>query len=92
MSSPNVPPAVSSSRPSRGAGRWLVIGFFGLLSAAFLFRLVQNARHWLAGQTTADANYKALTLWCLVYVLVCGGLAAFTYWLPGDDREEDPAK
>jgi H+/Cl- antiporter ClcA len=62
-----------------------VIGFFGLLTLGFLFRFLQNGYHWLGGHSTADVNYKALTVWCLVYVVVCSGIAAFAYWLPAED-------
>jgi hypothetical protein len=91
MSSPSAPQEVSPRRPARSAGRWAVIGVFLLLAAGFLFRLIQNAYFWLSGRTLAEMNYKVLTVWCLVYVVVCSGVAAAAYWLPGED-DDNPAE
>ena len=47
-----------------------------LLSLGFAFRLAQSAFRWLGHAPAADGeNYKALTLWALVYLVVTAGLA-----------------
>lgn len=85
MSSSATPSGTAPAKPARSAGRWAVIGFFALLAVGFLLRLLQNGYHWLGGHSTADVNYKVLTVWCLIYLVVCGGIAAFAYWLPSEE-------
>ena len=91
MSSPANPQEASPGRPRRSAGRWAVVGFFALLTLGFILRLVQNAYLWLQGNAPSELNYKVLAVWCLVYALVCGGIAAFAFWLPVED-EDGPAE
>ncbi len=46
-----------------------------VLAIAFLARGVQYGYLWLSGASSPDANYKALTAWSGVYLVVCGALA-----------------
>ncbi len=87
---PNPSPQQESKAPgAKSIGRRVVVGGFLLLAAGFGLRLCQYAYHWLAGHGTADTNYKALTAWCLVYLLVCGGVAWIVHRLPaGEDAVE----
>ncbi|HEU5077914.1 MAG TPA: hypothetical protein VFT72_01800 [Opitutaceae bacterium] len=55
--------------------RKIVIVVFSLLSAAFLFRFVQFGYKWLSGASSPEFNYKALTAWSAVYVVVCAAVA-----------------
>lgn len=87
MSPTATSPDTSSGRPPRSAGRWAVVGLFMLLAAGFVLRLVQNGYHWFRGTVSPDVNYKALTVWCLIYAVVCAGIAAFAYWLPAEGDE-----
>jgi H+/Cl- antiporter ClcA len=84
-----MPKSLSSEPDSPGRkspGRRALVGGFLLLAVGFALRFCQNAYHWLAGHGTAETNYKALTAWCLVYLLVCGGAAWIVHRLPsGDD-------
>lgn len=76
-----------SSR-SRGIGQWIVTIFFGLLTVGFLLRFFQYGYKWLAHVVEGDANFKVMTVWSLIYVVVCGAIAAVAYWLPRDDEAE----
>ena len=60
---------------------------FALLSAAFLFRFVQYGYNWLSGASTQDINYKALTVWSLVYVVVCAAIAWIVFRLGREEPE-----
>jgi hypothetical protein len=71
-------------------GQWAITLVFGLLSAAFFFRFVQNGWKWMRHVVEGDANFKALTIWCLIYVIVCAGIAAAAFFL-FSGGEEDPA-
>ncbi len=83
-------PNAAEKTVSRNPVRRAVTGFLLLLAAGFLLRLIENAYHWLAGHSSAAANYKALTAWCLIYLVVCGGLAWLSHRLPaGEDRSPE---
>jgi hypothetical protein len=71
---------------SRGAGQWTVTVIFALLAVGFLFRSCQYGYKWLAHVVEGDANFKVMTVWALIYVIVCGAIAAVAYWLPRDDE------
>jgi TRAP-type C4-dicarboxylate transport system permease small subunit len=58
---------------------------FALLSVAFLVRGIQFGYKWLSGAVEGDANFKALTAWSAVYVVVCAGLA----WLVSRLQSEE---
>ena len=58
---------------------------FAVLSVAFLGRALFYGYKWLSHAASPDLNYKALTVWCLVYVVVCAGIAWRLTRLP---REE----
>ena len=76
----------SSKTSARSLGQWIVTAVFGLLSLAFLFRGFQFGYKWLRHVVEGDTNFKAMTIWALVYVVVCAGIAAVAYFMP---REED---
>jgi hypothetical protein len=78
-----------TNQPPRSIGQWAVTIIFGLLSLAFLFRTVQFAYKWLAHVVEGDTNFKAMTIWALIYVVVCGGIAAVAYFMPRENDEED---
>ena len=78
----------SPSIPPRSAGQWTVTIVFGLLSVAFFFRFAQFGIKWARHVVEGDVNFKALTLWALVYVVVCAGIASAAYFMP---READDA-
>jgi hypothetical protein len=70
------------STSSRSAGQWAVTIVFALLSVAFLFRGVQLGLKWLRHVNEADLNFKAMTLWALLYVVVCAAIAVVAYSKP----------
>lgn len=76
--------------PARSIGQWAVTIIFGLLSVAFLFRGVQFGSKWLRHVVEGDTNFKAMTLWALVYVVVCGGIAAVAYFMPRGEEADVP--
>lgn len=73
------------SSPPRGIGRWMVTVCFGLLAGGFFLRFLQYAYKWLSHAVEGDANFKAMTVWSLIYVAVCGVIAAVAYRLPRED-------
>jgi len=77
----------TATRGRLGPARWALIVIFGLLAAGFLFRLVQYGFDWISGAESADLNYKALTAWSLIYVLVCAGIAYGAWRMPVDESE-----
>lgn len=76
---------------SRSPGQWTVTACFSLLSLAFFFRFLQFGYKWLRHTVEGDANFKALTIWTLIYTVVCGVIAAVVYRLPRD-RGDEPAQ
>jgi hypothetical protein len=48
---------------------------FAILAVAFLARGIQYGYLWMSGASSPEANYKALTAWSGVYLVVCGALA-----------------
>jgi hypothetical protein len=76
----------SPSPRSRSVGQWLVAVFFGLLAVAFFLRFLQYGYKWLAHVVDGDANFKAMTAWTLIYVIVCGAIAAVAYRLPCENE------
>ena len=80
----------SSQTPPRSAAQWIVTAFFGLLCVVFLFRGVQFGSKWLRHVVEGDTNFKAMTLWALVYVVVCGGIAAVAYYMPRGEEADVP--
>jgi len=80
--------STSPAQPPRSIGQWIVTILFGLLSVAFLFRAVQFAYKWLAKVVEGDTNFKAMTIWALIYVIVCAGIAAVAYFMPREAEEE----
>lgn len=70
---------------SRGAGQWIITIFFGLLTVGFFLRFLQYGYKWLAHVVEGDANFKVMTVWALIYVVVCGAIAAVAYWLLRDE-------
>jgi H+/Cl- antiporter ClcA len=81
-----------TNQPPRSIGQWAVTIIFGLLSVAFLFRTVQFAYKWLGHVVEGDTNFKAMTIWALIYVVVCGGIAAVAYFMPRETDEEEPSE
>ncbi len=75
----------TSTKSPRSRGQWAVTIIFGLLSVAFLFRFVQFAWKWLGHTVDGDKNFKALTIWALVYVIVCAAVSAVAYCMPRED-------
>jgi len=82
--------STSSPLPGRSVGQWIVTVIFGLLSAAFLFRTVEFGYKWLTKAVEGDTNFKAMTIWALIYVVVCAGIAAVAYFMPREKDEETP--
>jgi TRAP-type C4-dicarboxylate transport system permease small subunit len=60
---------------------------FALLSVAFLVRCIQYGYKWLSGAVEGDTNFKALTIWAFVYVVVCAGVAYAVSRLKSDSAE-----
>lgn len=77
-----------TNQPPRSIGQWVATIIFGLLSVAFLFRTVQFAYKWLAHVVEGDTNFKAMTIWALIYVVVCARIAAVAYFMPRETDEE----
>lgn len=73
------------SSPSRGLGQWMVAVCFGVLAVGFFLRFLQYAGKWLAHTVEGDANFKVMTVWSLIYAVVCGVIAAVAYRLPRED-------
>jgi hypothetical protein len=82
--------STSPAQPPRSIGQWIVTIIFGVLSVAFLFRAVQFGYKWLAKVVEGDTNFKAMTIWALIYVGVCAGIAAVAYFMPREADEETP--
>lgn len=68
--------------------RKIVAVVFGLLSLVFLARLAQYGYKWLSHASSPDLNYKALTAWCAIYVVVCAAIAWAAIKLPKDESDE----
>ena len=89
-----MPMSTTSVPPPRSIGQWIVTVVFGLLSVAFLFRTGQFGYKWLARVVEGDTNFKAMTIWALVYVIVCVAISAVAYFMPretaGDLADQDP--
>jgi di/tricarboxylate transporter len=81
-------PENTRSRPKLSVGRMIVIGLFGLLCLGFAFRLVQYGISWISGRESADLNYGALTVWSLIYTVVCAGIAALAWWMPAEEEAD----
>ena len=81
--------SISPATLPRSIAQWAVTIIFGLLSAAFLFRTLQFGYKWLSGAVESETNFKAMTIWALVYVLVCAGIAAVAYFMPRDAEENE---
>ncbi|PTY05835.1 hypothetical protein DB347_15905 [Opitutaceae bacterium EW11] len=62
---------------------------FFLLALAFLVRTGQYGYKWLTHAPSQDLNYKALTIWSLIYVAVCGAVGWIVAKLPPDDETEE---
>ena len=68
--------------------RKVVAVIFALLLAAFAVRGLQYGYRWLTHAPSSEANFKALTLWCLVYVVVCAGIATVSFRLNDGPNKE----
>jgi hypothetical protein len=75
---------IPSAKPS--VGRWVVIIIFGGLSIGFLARTLQYGYRWLSGASTADVNYRVMTIAAVIYSVVCGVIAVIAH--RGADRGE----
>lgn len=76
----------------RSLAQWAVTVVFGLLSLAFLFRAGQFGYKWLSGVVEGDTNFKAMTIWALIYVVVCAGIAAVAYFMPREIEENEASE
>lgn len=76
----------------RSFAQWAVTVVFGLLSLAFLFRAGQFGYKWLNGVVEGDTNFKAMTIWALIYVVVCAGIAAVAYFMPREIEENEASE
>lgn len=76
----------------RSCAQWAVTVVFGLLSLAFLFRAGQFGYKWLSGVVEGDTNFKAMTIWALIYVVVCAGIAAVAYFMPREIEENEASE
>ena len=76
----------------RSIAQWAVTVVFGLLSLAFLFRAGQFGYKWLSGVVEGDTNFKAMTIWALIYVVVCAGIAAVAYFMPREIEENEASE
>ncbi len=83
---------ISTVTPQFGFARWAVTVVFGLLSLAFLFRAGQFGYKWLSGVVEGDTNFKAMTIWALIYVVVCAGIAAVAYFMPREIEENEASE
>ena len=81
----STPPAILP----RSIAQRAVTVVFGLLSLAFLFRAGQFGYKWLSGVVEGDTNFKAMTIWELIYVVVCAGIAAVAYFMPRETEENE---
>jgi hypothetical protein len=59
---------------------------FALLAAAFFFRFLEFGYKWLRHTVEDGANFKVLTCWALLYVVVCGAISGVAFLLPRADR------
>jgi TRAP-type C4-dicarboxylate transport system permease small subunit len=84
----STPPAILP----RSIAQRAVTVVFGLLSLAFLFRAGQFGYKWLSGVVEGDTNFKAMTIWALIYVVVCAGIAAVAYFMPRETEENEVAE
>lgn len=73
----------------RSIAQWVVTVVFGLLTLGFLFRAGQSGSKWLSGVVEGDTNFKALTIWALIYVVVCAGIALVAYFMPREMEENE---
>ncbi|MEO7800210.1 MAG: hypothetical protein ABIY47_21045 [Opitutaceae bacterium] len=78
------------SRPDRkrSFAQLAVAVFFGALAVAFLLRSFFYGYRWFSHAVEGSANFKAMTLWTLIYFVVCSAIALFAYHKPyeGDDE------
>jgi TRAP-type C4-dicarboxylate transport system permease small subunit len=81
--------SISPATLPRSIAQWAVTIVFGLLSAAFLFRALQFGYKWLSGAVEPETNFKAMTIWALIYVVVCAGIAAVAYLMPREAEEAE---
>ncbi len=84
--------SISPVTPQRSIAQWAVTVVFGLLSLAFLFRAGQFGYKWLSGVVEGDTNFKAMTIWALIYVVVCAGIAAVAYFMPREIEENEASE
>lgn len=82
----------SSATLPRSIAQWAITVVFGLLSVAFLFRAAQFGYKWLSGAVQGETNFKAMTIWAFVYVVVCAGIAAVAYFMPRETDGNEPAE
>ncbi len=82
----------SFSSSPRSIGQWIVAVIFGLLTLGFLFRFLQFGYKWLRHAVEGDSNFKVLTVWALIYTVVCGGIAALAYFLPREEPDDAPGQ
>ena len=68
----------------RTFGQLAVTTIFALLSAAFLVRSFFYGSKWISGANAGSLNFKALTIWTLIYFVVCGGIAWVAFNKPRD--------
>lgn len=73
----------------RSPVQWLVVIVFGLLGAVFFLRALQLGTKWVRHVAEGDLNFKALTLWALVYAVICVAIAAVAYRLPPMEKSAE---
>ena len=75
------------TRPTRkrSLGQLAVAVFFGFLAAAFLLRTLFYGYKWITHAGEGSANFKAMTIWTLLYTAVCAAIAFVSYRKPPDD-------
>ena len=75
------------SRPirKRSLGQLAVAVFFGFLAVAFLLRSVFYGYKWITDAVEGDANFKAMTIWTILYTAVCAVIAFVACRKPPDD-------
>jgi hypothetical protein len=79
---------MSTTASKRSAAQWIVTVVFGALSLAFLLRAVIYGAKWLRHVVEGDANFKALTVWCLLYMIVCAAIAFVAFRFPSEKNAE----
>lgn len=72
----------------RSVGQVVVAIVFGLLAVAFLIRSILYGVKWLRHVVEAGANFKALTIWCLIYMVVCAAIAFVAFRFPRAEAPE----